>query len=908
MPLDLDPARWSELSPWLDQALDLPTEEERDAWLRGLPAEARPLHDTLARLLHDYARAQTADFLAVPARPERLLAAASVEGYADVGRVVGPYRLMRELGRGGMGSVWLAERVDGVLKRPVALKLPHPGLASGGFAERLARERDILASLDHPNIARLYDAGISDDGQPFIALEYIEGRTLLEDCDAVGRGIRARLELFLQVLDAVQYAHLHLVLHRDLKPSNVLVDAQARARLLDFGVAKLMVDGQGEATALTLDAGRALTPDFAAPEQIFGQPLSTASDVYSLGVLLYQLLTGRRPYRLAGSSLVALEQALFDVDVPRPSAAVTKDRLAAERRGATPAQLARQLRGDLDTIVLKAMKSKPEDRYETVAALRGDIQRFLDGRPVQALPDSRWYVLRKFVARNRIAVAGAATAIVAVTAAAVGFAVETRVALRERDYARSLADRSDATARFLNDLLIEAGQSKGPVSIGDLLERSEKLVSDGYRDNPDHRAAVLDQLAMYHLTVGNFPKAATLMARARDAAAGSSDPALVDQLRCNQAITLANQGQADAGIKQLDALLGHEFPDPRVRVVCTLYRSFIAHNTNDLAGSLRYAELARAALPSGRDALPELEAHVLGTLAAAYQDNARNREADRMFAAAMQKYVELGRERGHVALTVRNNWAALRGDAGEPKAQLAMLDEIIDITRHEDPNAEVPLYLLVNRAHTLRAVGRYDDAVHAYEDALAVARKQGNLGFQGSSLLGLAGVARDRGDLAGAERLIDEAQTLVGDRMPAGSAVMGRLRAERAFLALALNRPADAARTFDAAVAGPAPLAAQVIALVGRAESALQANRLQAAHDDAARALDLAQSLQAGNAWSSRTGGAWLELGRVRLAQGDHDGGVRALQTAIEHLSNTVDPSHTQLLAARTELQRATGS
>jgi serine/threonine-protein kinase len=901
--MKIDPELWSALSPLLDEALDLPTEEARQEWLRNLPARARPFRETLEQFLYEHARVQTAEFLATPARRARAATTdISPPDSEGTGRVIGPYRLLRELGRGGMGSVWLAERVDGLVKRPVALKLPHPGLAARGFAERLARERDILAALTHPHIARLYDAGVTADGQPFIALEYIEGRTILADCDEHRRTVRERVELFMQVLEAVQYAHAHLVIHRDLKPSNVLVDEQGEVRLLDFGVAKLLVEGQGEPTELTLDVGRALTPEYASPEQILGKALTTASDVYSLGVLLYQLLAGMRPYQLLRQHAASLELAILNVEIARPSAAATKDPQAAETRGATPQQLARLLRGDLDTIVLKALKAKPEERYESAAALRAELQRYLDGEPVQARPDSRLYVLRKFVARNRLAVAGAAAGIVAVTIAAVGFAIEARIAIRERDYSRTLADRSDATARFLNDLLIEAGQSKGPISIGDLLSKSESLIRIGYRDNPDHRAAVFDQLAMYYATVGNSPKAADLMVQALDAAGRSSDPALLDQLRCNHAITIANLGRVDEAKAELEATLGHQFPDARVRVVCILYRSFIAHNTNDREGSMRYAEQALAALRGQPDPLPELEAQVIGTLAVAYQDNARNVDADRQFAAAMQKYIELGRDGGHVAVTVRNNWATLHSDAGEPKRALALFDEIIQITQSDDPNVQVPLYLILNRSHMLRGIGRYDEALAGYQSALAIARKQGNFGATASSLLGAAGIARDRRNFEQAERLLSEAREIVEARMPPGATVVGRMWLERGHLDLAQDRADAAFSAFDTAVHNQGPLAAQVFALGGRAQSELKQGRIDAAQEDAQRALRLAQSLQASNTYSSRTGGAWLDLGQVQLAQGNVDGAAAALRSAIDHLSNTVDTDQMQLVAARTTL------
>ena len=430
---------WPAISALLDEALDLPP-EQRDAWLEALPEPARAHRDTLANLLADRAQVETQDFMhTLP----KVMPTDEPFASGDAPRAIGPYRLLREIGRGGMGSVWLAERSDGLLKRPVALKLPHPGLATRSFAERLARERDILASLAHPNIARLYDAGITPDGQPYIALEYVAGRSLIEHCDEARLSLRARIALFLQVLAAVQYAHAHLVIHRDLKPSNVLVDEHGQVRLLDFGIAKLLVDGRAEATELTLDGGQALTPDYASPEQIAGAAISTASDVYSLGVLLYELLSGVRPYRLPRQGQAALERAVLEMDVPHPSTAAR----GASSANGVPA--ARALRGDLDTIVLKTLKKDPTDRYATADAFSQDLQRYLDGTPVLARPDALAYRVGKFVRRHRVGVSATVLVVLALGAGLAGTAWQARQASQQ-------AARAEAVQGFLIGLFNEA--------------------------------------------------------------------------------------------------------------------------------------------------------------------------------------------------------------------------------------------------------------------------------------------------------------------------------------------------------------------------------------------------------------------------------------------------------------------
>src|SRR5438477_6256661 len=279
--------QWLTLSRLLDEALALPA-ADRQAWLEALPSAVDGLGPTLRELLSREAGGESDAFLKTLPRLGPSLRDSGDAGSARLraGVAVGSYRLLRELGRGGMGSVWLAERTDGVLKRPVALKLPHAGAYGAHFVQRFARERDILAALSHPHIARLYDAGLADDGQPFLALEYIDGEPLGKYADGRRLNIPGRLALFRQILDAVQYAHARLVAHRDLKPSNILVDGDGNVRLLDFGIAKLIANDAGAESDLTQAAGLLFTPDYASPEQIAGVPLTIATDVYSLGVIL----------------------------------------------------------------------------------------------------------------------------------------------------------------------------------------------------------------------------------------------------------------------------------------------------------------------------------------------------------------------------------------------------------------------------------------------------------------------------------------------------------------------------------------------------------------------------------------------------------------------------------------------
>jgi serine/threonine protein kinase/Tol biopolymer transport system component len=435
------------MSRLLDEALPLDAAGRR-AWLEALPEE----HQDLARALREAllaGDARLAEIEKLATLPQLGIAtqvgARGASGL-QIGARVGPYQLIRPLGGGGMAQVWLARRADGAFKREVALKLPTLDHLRGDLEQRFARERDILASLEHPHIARLYDAGVDPDGLSYLSMEYVEGSHLTEWCDTHRLGIRARLELFLQMLSAVQYAHEKQVIHRDLKPSNVLVTESGQVRLLDFGVAKLLEPDEAQLTALTDLHGRALTPDYASPELLRGEPVDARSDIYSLGVLLYELLTGVRPYRLRNAASIGLlEHAITAVEVKKPSSQLEAQAVAA--RGTTPEKLAWQLRGDLDAIALKALAKEPAQRYPSVAALGEDLRRHLRARPVEARPTRFADRLWKFVRRNRTVVGVTATAI-----AAVGAAIALLVGRQPRESPLWLEPLARASVVRLTDL------------------------------------------------------------------------------------------------------------------------------------------------------------------------------------------------------------------------------------------------------------------------------------------------------------------------------------------------------------------------------------------------------------------------------------------------------------------------
>ncbi len=421
----------SVMSRLLDEALPL-DEAARRAWLEKqsprYPDLAQHLREAL--LPQNSQAAYSKSSLTLPGLAFAQEASAAPASGLQPGARVGPYELIRLLGAGGMAEVWLARRADGAFKREVALKLPMSSRLRKDLEPRFARERDILASLEHPHIARFYDAGIDPNGLPYVAMEYVQGQPLTEWCDAQRLGIPARLELFRQVLEAVQYAHEKRVIHRDLKPSNILVTESHQVRLLDFGVSRLLEAEESDRTPLTSVYGRAFTPDYASPELLRGDPIDARSDIYSLGVVLYEMLTGVRPYRLKRAAAIGmLDQAIGTVEVKKPS--TQSAQAASAHRGTTPESLTRQLRGDLDAITLKALAREPAERYPSAAALAQDLRRYIEGKPIEARPARFTDRLRKFVRRNKTVVGVTATAAAAILAT-IGYTLHRETVARAK--------------------------------------------------------------------------------------------------------------------------------------------------------------------------------------------------------------------------------------------------------------------------------------------------------------------------------------------------------------------------------------------------------------------------------------------------------------------------------------------
>ena len=707
---------WPALSRRLDEALDLEP-GKRLAWVDAL-SEPPSFRQALAELL---AGADGATSATIDSPRLRLVSDDDDRDSATLlasGTRVGPYRLLRELGHGGMGVVWLAERDDDTLQRLVALKLPRLGWSSG-LQERMRRERDILASLAHAHIARIHDAGIDGQGRPYLALEYVEGEPIDAYVRARALPIAGRLRLLLQVAHAVAHAHGRLVVHRDLKPANILVTQEGDVRLLDFGVAQLLENERAVESPITLQVGRALTMDYASPEQLRGEPVGTASDVYSLAVVAYEVLTDQKPYRLKRPTASALEEAIVAVDV-RPASTVAENPAAR-----------RALRGDLDAILNKAMKKDIRERYASVDAFAQDIERHLARLPVMARPDSPTYRLRRFVARHAVpVVATSAVAVALVGGAAISLwqaraaRIEATHAEQVKNFALSIVDGADT----------ESGANRETTAV-ELLQAARARVEKELAGSPETAIELMTAVGVGLQSQGRVAEASELLRDTRERA--------LHTLGETHSLTLA------ATIAYGLALVGEDRPKDAIAVltpaVAAARRQHDVHAQIESLFDLSTAQLAaaegEAGLASARAAVALLESEGKGARpleafnAWAQLANSLNATQQPGLADAARRAVALARQlygsqlTGNVlnARLLLSRGLTAEGRDAEALAELeAVYVEAVRLFGPEQPRIEpIATFLGLARADA----GDLDGAVAAFRTALAVAQRvQGGTG------------------------------------------------------------------------------------------------------------------------------------------------------------------------------------
>ncbi|MEO5560826.1 MAG: protein kinase, partial [Dokdonella sp.] len=552
----------------LERAFELDA-EQRDMFLDAECGDDQAMRDELRALIA--ADDAASDFLAPLAMPTP----------DRSGERVGPWRLLHELGRGGMGTVYLAERADALYDKRVALKLLR--FDAGDLRERFANERHILATLEHPNIARLLDAGSDERGAPYVALEYVEGKPITQWCDSHAMTVRARVMLFLKVLDAVQAAHGHLVVHRDIKPANILVDTQGEPKLLDFGIAKLLDVGQ---RGLTLTGFAPLTPDYASPEQVRGDVIGTSSDLYSLGVLLYELVTGKRPYSIVSNAPSDIARVVETSQPRRPSSLVPRGR---------------RIDRDLDHVILKAMAKQARDRYASCAQFADDLRRHLGGEPVLAVHAGWRYRARKFVLRHRVGVMLVTLVAAMLVGSALVALTQARQAREQARLARAERDKAERVNAFLQHMLASADPADlgRNVTVVEVLGRAEGQAERELAAEPSILAATELTLAKTHAALGDVDQAVHSGELALAAAQRSGQPRNVIDARLTLGAALVARGDFAAAGEFLDAARQQSVAEgtPLQRGDSANQLGLLEDARGDAAAAQRWLETALAELP-----------------------------------------------------------------------------------------------------------------------------------------------------------------------------------------------------------------------------------------------------------------------------------------------------------------------
>lgn len=695
----MDAKEWDKLKSIFQAALEL-APEKRPAFLDeqlGADTETRREIDTLLQ-----AYEQSDEFFAQPAAQKL---APLIAPHTEMLERIGPYRLLRELGRGGMGLVYLAMRDDEVAQKHVAIKLLRPGPDTEAISRRFSNERQTLASLEHPNIAQFLDGGVTSDGRPYYVMEYVEGEPIDRYCNNRRLTIRERLDLFRKVCAAVQVAHQNFVVHRDLKPDNILVTNKGEPKLLDFGIAKILNrEMVGGATVHTLNL-LLMTPEYASPEQVRSGKITTASDVYALGILLFELLTGRRAYETRGLSPAEIERVICEQMPEKPSAVVTlpldvKRSVDASQRSPeawpkmtrTPsfAKLQRRLSGDLDNILFKAIRKEPERRYASVEQFADDIQRHLDGKPVSARKDSLRYRFGKFVLRHRVGVATAALMLLLVLGSVVTIAWQARQTAAQRDIAQAEAAKAKHINEFLQNMLASADPNKEgrEVRVVDVLAAAEERIDDELGHQPEIAAALHATIGVTYQHLGLFEKA---------------EPHLRTALNLRQKWFQPPHAEIAASMQQLGALLykmgKYEESESHLR------RALAMHRHLDEPDSLSLAKIldGLGGALDARDRLGEAEAYY--------------REALAMYRSVLEEPdPQLGQ--------VLNNLAVLLGTRGDFREAEPLHREALEIARkvHGEEHPQVA-WMLYNLGGVLDAQGKYDRSVPLVQQALEMWRK-----------------------------------------------------------------------------------------------------------------------------------------------------------------------------------------
>jgi serine/threonine-protein kinase len=770
----LNPERWRALSPYLDEVLAMP-EDLRPAWVATVSARDAALGADLESLLAEHASLQDSDFLARAVPLDHPQHTSLMEG-----QVLGSYRLISLIGQGGMGSVWLAERCDGRFEGRVAVKLLNVALAGQIGEERFRREGTFLAKVTHSHIARLIDAGVAPSGQPYLVLEHVDGRPIDQYCFDRSLGIEARLALFLDVLAAVAHAHANLIVHRDLKPANVLVDANGDVKLLDFGIAKLVGDDERvnedvERNGLTREAGAAFTPLYAAPEQLVQGQVTTATDVYALGVLLFVLLTGRHPVGAAAQSPHTLVRAIVENEPPRMVDVVIDNgsqpsgdlALHADHCGTSVGKLRRVLGGDLDTIVAKALKKNPSERYASVTAMADDVRRFLRHEPISARADTLGYRAARFLRRHLRAVAAAAAVVLGISALT---AFYTARVTAERDRAQREAIRAARVSEALTGLLrgadpIANRATSDTFTVTGLLDSATVRVQQELANEPEAQAEIFTIIGRMYRRIGLYDKAQQLLGQALASGRTAFGPEHVNvaQTLTDLGALAAEKGDYATAAASLESALSMRRrlhgPDHRevADTLAELGRLYQDQGFNDRAEPLHREALAIRRKTVGADSGET--AVSLSDLASVLRLAGNLHEAETLLRQSLDLNRRTRGETHAMTATTLHDLALIEAVKGERAVAETMFRQAMDTHRkalaENHPLVAVGLNSL---SRVLREQGRLAEAAAALEEALGIARPALGSNHQLIAIytLNLASVELARGHREVAGRLARE--------------------------------------------------------------------------------------------------------------------------------------------------------
>jgi serine/threonine protein kinase/tetratricopeptide (TPR) repeat protein len=873
----MTPERWAAAQQLFEAALALP-DEARPAYVDDAAADADLAALVRGMLAADAEERSGAGLLDVVGRAVEEVTA---ERSTPLVERLGPYRIVSMLGEGGMGAVYLAERDDDEFLQQVAIKVVR-GLLDPERVRQFRNERQILAWLEHHNIARLLDGGTTDDGLPYLVMEHVQGVPIDRYCDGHRLSVAARLRLFLIVCGAVSHAHRSLIVHRDIKPSNILVTSAGVPKLLDFGIARLALEGAAAESGVTRAGGRMMTPDYASPEVVRGGQVTTSADVYALGVLIYELLTGRRPLRFATMSSVEIERVVCHVEPPVASRAATEDVAApggssAERAAArqtTPEKLGAELHGDLDAILATAMAKEPARRYASVDALAADLEHYLNGRPILARPATWTYTATRFVTRHRWSVAAGAAVVLVISAAAVVLSIQAARLAQERDRTARERDTAQQVVGFLTGLfeVSDPDASAGAaVTARELLDRGAERIDSELAGQPVVQARLLGTIGGVYGSLGVYDRAAALLERALDQRPATRGPEHTDTANSMEALAEA-------------------------------YRELARFDEAEALHREALAVKRRVGSP------PAAIAASLNDLGLTLSERGRSADAEPLLRDAVATWRSLGPDGSAEVAIGLNNLAQTLRQQGRLDDAVGALDEAIAIRRQRYGNDHPLLaHVLGHLGQVRNAQGDLTRAEPLLREALAIRRKTygDDHPDTASAFNNLASLLHDAGDFAGAEpfyRLaLAATEKRLGPRHPDYAVQVNNL----ASLLEDWGRLTDAEPLFQTslevrrAAFGPDhPAVARALHNLARVELGL--GRRMPAEERAVEALAIRRRILPAD--HPEIASSLGLLGELRAAGGQPAEAERLLTDALEMQRRTQGPTHPQVAATLLKL------